>query len=145
MRTRILITTASLLALGLAGLAGQASAAPTQPGTRTVSTTATSGATGASRAHRVDGLKGASSQAPVYTKRACGVTAAVGQAECLALLRTTKAGTPLPAAASSASALPQGYGPTQLQSAYELAAAAAAQGSGQTVALVDAYDDPDAA
>ena len=37
-----------------------------------------------------------------------------------------------------------GYGPSQLQSAYNLAAASAADGTGQTVALVDAYDYPSA-
>jgi subtilase family serine protease len=35
-----------------------------------------------------------------------------------------------------------GYGPTQLQSAYNTAAAAASGGTGRTVAIVDAYDDP---
>ena len=38
-----------------------------------------------------------------------------------------------------------GYGPAQFQAAYGLAAASAADGSGTTVALVDAYDDPTAA
>jgi N-acetylneuraminic acid mutarotase len=37
---------------------------------------------------------------------------------------------------------PSGYGPSQLQSAYNLPSSTA--GSGQTVAIVDAYDDPDA-
>jgi subtilase family serine protease len=37
---------------------------------------------------------------------------------------------------------PSGYNPADLQSAYKLASATA--GSGQTVALVDAYDDPNA-
>jgi hypothetical protein len=38
-----------------------------------------------------------------------------------------------------------GYGPAQLQSAYNLTLASAAAGKGQTVAVVDAYNDPDAA
>jgi subtilase family serine protease len=38
-----------------------------------------------------------------------------------------------------------GYSPTQLQSAYDLTAASAADGSGTTVAVVDAYNDPTAA
>jgi subtilase family serine protease len=42
-------------------------------------------------------------------------------------------------------ATPSGYGPTDLQSAYNLATAAASKGGGQTVAIVDAYDDPTAA
>ncbi len=38
-----------------------------------------------------------------------------------------------------------GYHPADLQSAYNLAAASASNGSGQTVAIVDAYNDPYAA
>ena len=38
---------------------------------------------------------------------------------------------------------PSGYGPTDLQSAYNLPSSTAA-GTGQTVAIVDAYDDPNA-
>ncbi|WP_436847804.1 hypothetical protein [Streptomyces avermitilis] len=39
---------------------------------------------------------------------------------------------------------PTGYGPSDLQSAYGLPSAASAGGSGRTMAIVDAYDDPDA-
>jgi subtilase family serine protease len=46
---------------------------------------------------------------------------------------------------NAASATPTGYGPSDLQSAYGLTSAAANNGSGQTVAIVDAYDDPNAA
>jgi subtilase family serine protease len=45
------------------------------------------------------------------------------------------------AAASSVS----GFGPSDLQSAYNLAGAAASNGSGETVAIVDAFNDPTAA
>ncbi len=38
---------------------------------------------------------------------------------------------------------PSGYGPADLQSAYNLGAASSA-GTGQTIAIVDAYDDPNA-
>jgi subtilase family serine protease len=38
-----------------------------------------------------------------------------------------------------------GYGPAQLQSAYNLVAASAGNGGGATVAVVDAYNDPNAA
>jgi subtilase family serine protease len=38
-----------------------------------------------------------------------------------------------------------GYGPSQFQSAYNLTSASAADGSGTTVAVVDAYNDPSAA
>jgi subtilase family serine protease len=46
--------------------------------------------------------------------------------------------------ALSPNATPSGLGPTQLQSAYALASAAASGGSNATVAIVDAYDDPNA-
>jgi subtilase family serine protease len=39
---------------------------------------------------------------------------------------------------------PGGYGPSDLQSAYSLTAASLSGGSGQTVVIVDAYDDPHA-
>ncbi|MEU1480817.1 S53 family peptidase [Streptomyces sp. NPDC005760] len=42
-------------------------------------------------------------------------------------------------------ATPTGYGPSDLQSAYGLTSASANNGSGQTIAIVDAYDDPNAA
>jgi subtilase family serine protease len=38
-----------------------------------------------------------------------------------------------------------GYGPSQLQSAYNLTSASAANGTGRTIAIVDAFDDPTAA
>ncbi|MHC3473944.1 S53 family peptidase [Streptomyces sp. 7R007] len=55
------------------------------------------------------------------------------------------AGTPKSAHAESdltAAAAPSGYGPASLQAAYNLPSATG--GSGQTVAIVDAYDDPNA-
>ncbi|MFF8994178.1 peptidase S8 [Streptomyces sp. NPDC014983] len=42
-------------------------------------------------------------------------------------------------------ATPSGYGPSDLQSAYGLTSAAASKGSGETIAIVDAYNDPNAA
>jgi subtilase family serine protease len=45
-------------------------------------------------------------------------------------------------ASTSASGSPSGYNPSDLQSAYKLPSATA--GSGQTVAIVDAYNDPNA-
>lgn len=44
---------------------------------------------------------------------------------------------------AAAAATPSGYGPSQLQSAYDLPSATA--GSGETVGIVDAYSDPNAA
>src|SRR5947209_19878720 len=39
---------------------------------------------------------------------------------------------------------PAGYNPSDLQSAYNLTSASATAGAGQTVAIVDAFDDPKA-
>ncbi|MEU0389393.1 S53 family peptidase [Streptomyces chartreusis] len=47
-----------------------------------------------------------------------------------------------PTAAEASS--PSGYGPSDLRSAYGLTSAATSNGSGRTIAIVDAYDDPNA-
>src|SRR5437764_11804199 len=52
----------------------------------------------------------------------------------------TNAATGAPLATSG----PSGYGPSDLRSAYGLGSMSASGGSGQTVAIVDAYDDPNA-
>src|SRR4029077_12950245 len=46
------------------------------------------------------------------------------------------------AAPHSATASPDGYSPSDLQSAYNLSTLAAKAGFGSTVALIDAFDDP---
>ncbi len=63
-----------------------------------------------------------------------------GNAGCLAQMRTDVHTSN--AALRKAAAAPSGYGPSDLQSAYKLPSASA--GSGQTVAIVDAYDAPTA-
>jgi Putative Ig domain/Ricin-type beta-trefoil lectin domain len=73
--------------------------------------------------------------------RACAAPASPDWAQCLTLVRT---GIPSHLGAS-ADVTPAGYGPASLQGAYGLTAAAASSGKGQTVALVDAYNDPAAA
>ncbi|BBA98991.1 putative protease [Actinacidiphila reveromycinica] len=71
------------------------------------------------------------------TARSCA-TAAPGHAACAALVRTDIVATKTVAP----NATPSGYGPSSLQSAYKLPSSTA--GSGRTVAIVDAYDDPTA-
>ncbi|MGI8696652.1 MAG: putative Ig domain-containing protein [Mycobacteriales bacterium] len=73
------------------------------------------------------------------TRHVCSQRTTAGGMSCLALARTDVAHHTGVLAAPAAT--PSGYGPSQLQSAYKLAASA---GGGQTVALVDAYDDPNA-
>ncbi len=58
---------------------------------------------------------------------------------CLALLRTGVKGAVRPELTTPA------YDPAELQSAYKLTSAAAGRGKGETVAVVDAYNDPYAA
>ena len=61
-----------------------------------------------------------------------------GYAHCLALVRTDIHGLISPDT-------PAGYSPSDLQTAYNLTKYSSSKGSGETVAVVDAYDDPDAA
>jgi hypothetical protein len=68
----------------------------------------------------------------------CG-TPAPGQASCLAERQIPSAS---PAAATATPATPGGLGPADLADAYQLDTS---KGYGQTVAVVDAYDDPTAA
>jgi hypothetical protein len=82
-------------------------------------------------------------QSPSSYHHVCAATAPPGYSECLALLpgRGPAAGF----GRATPALMSAGYQPRDLRAAYHLAAAAAAAGAGQTVAVVDAYDDPDAA
>jgi hypothetical protein len=85
----------------------------------------------------------ASGAAPIKTARVCSA-ATPGRMACLAIKVVNPAEPAgLSADAVSPNATPSGYGPSSLQSAYALPSSTA--GSGQTVAIVDAYDDPNAA
>ncbi|MGC1380861.1 MAG: S8 family serine peptidase [Candidatus Baltobacteraceae bacterium] len=109
-----------LYATGLAaGLAVLAACGANTAGTSSLPGVATAGAS-----NRV------ASQPSVV--RACPDSRDPMVAHCLALVRTDTAGKP---------GVP-GYGPSDLQSAYELPSST--QGSGQLIAIVDAYDDPNA-
>jgi subtilase family serine protease len=89
---------------------------------------------------------GAPAQAKTGTTpfaHSCATPSRAGYASCFALKRTNvsqPAG--LSAHAVNPYATPSGWGPSDLRSAYKLAANG---GAGQTVAVVDAYDDPNAA
>jgi subtilase family serine protease len=73
----------------------------------------------------------AASQQPV-----CPGPSKKGRALCVSHVVTTSKGAP------QATTTPRGYGPAQFRGAYGLPASAP---SGQTIAIVDAYDDPSAA
>jgi len=74
---------------------------------------------------------------PVHA--ACAAPSKPGEMGCLALVRDDVA--PVRSFALGAAQAPQGFGPADIQSAYDLPSSG---GSGQTVAIVDAYDDPNA-
>ncbi|MEU5420205.1 putative Ig domain-containing protein [Streptomyces sp. NPDC020667] len=79
----------------------------------------------------------ATSSTAAHTKRLCSQATAPGRMSCLALARTDIQ----QHQGISPGIMPSGYGPADLSSAYALPAGA---GSGATVAIVDAYDDPNA-
>jgi hypothetical protein len=73
---------------------------------------------------------------PKNVKRVCAWPPAKGKAACLVLMRTdVKAGRVDTSA---------GYGPPDLHQAYKLPALDSSDGEGQTVAVVDAFNDPNA-
>lgn len=79
----------------------------------------------------------------VKVEHVCSQHVKRGDATCFAM-RQTNAVEPahIKAQAVTPDATPTGYGPSDLQSAYNLPSAD--KGQGQTVAIVDAYDDPNA-
>jgi hypothetical protein len=107
------------------GAAGAATAAPIS------SAAAPTGATVTAPA------KPAAKTTPATYTHACSTAVPKGFAHCDALVRTDAA-----ARSVQPNAVPAGLGPADLQSAYKLPSATA--GSGQTVAIVDAQDDPNA-
>ncbi|MFJ5534644.1 peptidase S8 [Streptomyces sp. NPDC093261] len=98
-----------------------------------------------------DAAASATSSKVTWT-RACATPSKAGEMACKALRVTggitafqkAKADAEGVAPKAADAASPSGYGPSDLQSAYGLTAAAAAKGSGETIAIVDAYNDPNA-
>jgi subtilase family serine protease len=93
----------------------------------------------------------AAASSKVTWTRACATPTKAGEMACKALRVTggltafQKAhGRTDTVAPDAAAATPTGYGPSDLQSAYGLTTAAASKGSGETIAIVDAYNDPNA-
>ncbi len=75
-------------------------------------------------------------QGHVLSAAVCPGPAAPGEARCHSQVVVDENGTPL------ATTGPRGYVPVQLLGAYGLAAASTSAGTGQTIAIVDAYDHP---
>jgi subtilase family serine protease len=68
----------------------------------------------------------------------------LGLSRCNSIIVTDPAALARQAHPNASGSAPAGFGPSDLQSAYNLSAASASGGSGQTVAVVDAFDDPNA-
>ncbi len=82
-------------------------------------------------------------QLPAGVARACKLPSRPQRMACMALVRTNTKVRPL--GKQPFSSPPSGYGPADLQSAYNLASASASVGNGELVVLVDAFNDPNAA
>jgi hypothetical protein len=82
----------------------------------------------------------ASAQAPGGTFVRTCAEPPPGEWACFALHRTTNVLAAIPAGQSAAAAV-NGYGPSSIDSAYNVPTSL---GAGRTVAIVDAYDDPNA-
>jgi hypothetical protein len=78
---------------------------------------------------------------PAGQRLICGQPAAPGQMVCQAVVGT-RAGASAPAVAGVPA---DGYSPASLRSAYGITSASLHRGSGETVAIVDAYNEPDLA
>ena len=127
------VTLASAAALLAAGATAAAAAAPVQPR--------------AGRHRRAPAQHTQRAGAAARFRHACATPSKKLTMQCMVLINTAVAEQPASAFATPAATpavTPAGYGPSQLQSAYSIAAAAAANGSGETVYIVDAYDYPTA-
>ncbi|HEX4087133.1 MAG TPA: hypothetical protein VHZ33_00380, partial [Trebonia sp.] len=124
------------IALSPALMAGSASAAVT---TATPAPSSGPALIAAEAAHGAHASQPARTTANSGFSHACRAVMVVGKQSCLALKRD---GIHSMAANVTPDAIPAGYGygPSQLQSAYDLTAASASDGSGRTIALVDAYN-----
>ncbi|MFJ6742729.1 peptidase S8 [Streptomyces sp. NPDC091279] len=118
-----------------------------------VAATATLLLTGFGTAVQADAAQTAATAQATWTATPCTTPAHPGELTCdsyrvtgglTAFQQAQAARTGITPKAADAAA-PSGYGPSNLQSAYGLTAAAASNGAGETIAIVDAYDDPNAA
>ncbi len=87
------------------------------------------------------GQAASASASPTIRATGCNHATRPGHASCMSYRNVTATSSN----AAHPNALPAGYGPADLQSAYKIASAVATRGTGQTIAIVDAFDDPKAA
>jgi hypothetical protein len=112
---------------------------------------ATSKAAAAAHANLAGGLTGAQPaprfvtrpravRLPAGQRMVCGRPAQPGEMACQAIVQTAGGTTPAVPGVPA-----DGYSPASLRSAYNLSSASLHKGSGETVAIVDAYSNPDLA
>lgn len=144
-RAGLLAAVAGLAVLGLAAVPAGASAAVVQAaaaGAASSAATVSSSASGpATRAPAVPAnarfvTSPRVTAPPSGTRQVCPTPATPGQMTCMALV-PTRARTSGPDVSAE-----DGYQPADLQEAYGLTSASGSAGSGQTVAIVDSYNDP---
>jgi len=131
--------TAILAALALAGISAAAAPPASAASSGRVAPAAARGTGGAAPAPEQRGT-GAAESLPHNVKRVCKWPPTSGDVACLVLQRTDITAR---LGRFAAGAAPSGYGPADLHSAYNLPSGPAGQGA--TVALVGAFDDPNAA
>jgi subtilase family serine protease len=143
-RLRATARLALTAALGSALTIAVAPGATAAPAPAAVTSSASVNLIAAEAAGSAHATQPAATAANQGSSHACPAVIVVGHQSCFALKRN---GAHVSAAAASPDSIPSGvgYGPSQLQSAYNLTAASAANGSGRTIAIVDAYDDANAA
>ena len=129
--SRLLCRGSALAAIVLLAACSAAASNPTIPPSPSQSNTLVRGAA-------LSGRYVPPAPGPWALTRLCSRPADPRERRCDAILRNDIAMTEHPAA------VPYGYSPADLQSAYALAPSSAANGANQTVAIVDAYDDPKA-
>ena len=135
---------ATAIAVGAAlaiGTATGATASTGQPPSATTSAESTIAAVAAGSVHASQPTPTAANQRSTHV---CQAVTRVAHEHCFALKRN---GIHSILASASPNSIPSGvgYGPSELQSAYNLTSASASRGAGRTIAIVDAYDDAHAA
>jgi hypothetical protein len=131
------------VALGMLGLAG-ASPAASAASSAAASSAAASTAAGRPSPDELRAPAAGVSRAPHLPgdeRQVCPPVSRAGQMECMSVIRVFAGSRSTP----SLSAAAAGYGPSSLRSAYHLTSASASAGRGRTIAIVDAYSNPDAA
>jgi len=137
LRRGLTLVSAVTLAAGMTGLTASAASASTAKTHPHVSITS-------ELSHSAHASQPTPTKANSRSTHACAAVIVVGHQSCMLLKRD---GLHAILGSASPDAIPAGvgYGPSQLQSAYNLTSASAADGSGRTIAVVDAFDDPTAA